>query len=70
MEVGDSQLIPSLGMSHLIPLPVPYFHGMLQHSDPQRAVGFQGRPEDPHWLHVCSGRVENVISREKELTSH
>lgn len=34
-----------------------------------RAVGFQGGPEDPHWLHVCSGRVGNVISREKELGS-
>lgn len=69
MGVGDSQLIPSLGMSHLTPLPVPYFHGMLKPSDLQRAVGFQGGPEGPHWLHVCSGKVGKVICKEKELGS-
>lgn len=41
MGFGDSQLIPSLGMSHLTSLPIPYFHGMLKSSDPKRAVGFQ-----------------------------
>lgn len=66
---GDSQLIPFLGMSHLPPLPVPYFHKMLKASDAQRAVGFQGGPEDPHWLHVCLGKVGRVVSREEELGS-
>lgn len=69
MGAGDSQLLPFLGMSHLPPPPVPYFHGMLKPSDAQRAVRFQGGPEDPHWLRVHLGRVGRVVSREEELGS-
>lgn len=67
----SAQLSPAPAQSLLLDplIALSYFHGDAKTSDHQRAAGFWGGEggggrmcvcEDPHWLHMHSGREGNL----------